>query len=67
MNLWARIRAGWRTHDEHLAEREVMRESAQPDTSIPDVGNVLGSVAEAGNAALYVPPVDHKQEPPPEA
>jgi hypothetical protein len=67
MRLWTKIRARRQRHDEHLAEREVRRESAQPDTSIPDVGNVLGAVTEAGNTALYVPPVDHPQEPPQDA
>ncbi|HEY5059318.1 MAG TPA: hypothetical protein VII51_09900 [Gaiellaceae bacterium] len=64
MSLWTKVRARWHAHDEHLLVQELKRESAQPDTSIPDVGNILGAAAEPGNVALDPPPVEHEQEPP---
>lgn len=40
--LWDRIRRLWSRHDEHLAERELRRESAEADAPIvPFAGGLL--------------------------
>ena len=64
MSLWAKALARWRAHDERLMVRELKRESAEPDSSIPDVGHIQGVAGAPGSSVPPQRAIHDQQEPP---
>jgi hypothetical protein len=66
MRFWANVRTRWRTHDEHLLERELKRESTESDASISDVSHLQGGTKAPGSSTRAPRLIEHTQEPPEE-
>lgn len=64
MSMWAKAWARWRAHDKRLMVRELERESAEPDSSIPDVGHIQGVAVAPGSVPPHL--TIHDQHEPPQ-